>query len=953
MIGKVIKGIFGSKNERELKRMAPLLDAINQLEPSFQALSDEELQGKTAEFKERISQGETLEDLLPEAFAAVREASVRTLGMRPFDVQLIGGIVLHHGKIAEMKTGEGKTLAATLPLYLNALEGKGAHVVTVNDYLAQRDAEWMGAIYKFLGLSVGVIVHGMDDRERKEAYACDITYGTNNEFGFDYLRDNMKFDVEDFVQREHHYAIVDEVDSILIDEARTPLIISGPVEHSENKIYGEVKPQVINLKKKQASVIRSILKEVRAKIEIDEIDDRIVEKLLQVKRGDPKNKVFLEILSDHQALKKEIDRLESVLSAQKLLPDLDQMLYCVIDERTNSVELTEKGITLLAASGLGDFILPDLDDESHLIREDETLSEEEKEERLKEVEERFIRSSDLLHSTHQLIKAYWLFEKDVHYVIKDDQIVIVDEFTGRMMPGRRWSDGLHQAVEAKEGVSIAEENQTLATITFQNFFRMYDKLAGMTGTADTEAAEFDNIYKLDVVIVPTNKPMIRKNYPDGIYKTEREKFQAVVNEIKELYSRGQPVLVGTVSVEKSEMLSKMLKRSGVPHSVLNAKNHQREAEIIANAGQAKTVTISTNMAGRGTDIVLGDGVIELGGLHVLGTERHESRRVDNQLRGRSGRQGDPGSSRFYLSLEDDLLRIFGSERISSIMDRLGMQEGEPIEHGLISRGIENAQKKVEAHNFDMRKNLLEYDDVMNKHREIIYSLRKDILTEEGMGEIILNMLDDKVDDLVGNWIDPKEYAEDWDLKGLQEQFTRLFGMKARIEPEDVEQESFDTLKPEDLSDMLKNQVLEAYEKKQRMFGKEDFRQIEKLILLQIIDDQWIAHLQDMENMKEGIGLRGYGQLDPLTEYKKEGFALFDNLLDRIREESLSMIFRIQLMREAPEPVSRKKRRALHMSHGGDGEPPAPIRRKEKKVGRNDPCPCGSGKKYKKCCGANR
>ena len=953
MIGKVIKGVFGSKNERELRRMAPVVDTINNLEPKFQALSDEELKGKTAEFKERLAKGESLDDLLPEAFATVREASVRTLKMRHFDVQLIGGIVLHNGKIAEMKTGEGKTLAATLPLYLNALTGRGVHLVTVNDYLAQRDAEWMGAIYKFLGLSVGVIVHGMDDRERKEAYACDITYGTNNEFGFDYLRDNMKFDVEDFVQREYYFAIVDEVDSILIDEARTPLIISGPVEHSENKIYGEVKPQVINLRKKQAAVIRSILQDIRAGMQSDQTDDRITEKLLQVKRGDPKNKVFLEILSEHQTFKKDIDRLESALSAQKLLPDLDQILYCIIDERSNAVELTEKGIKLLASSGLGDFTLPDLDDESHLIREDETLNDEEKEERLKELEERFVRSSDLLHSTQQLIKAYWLFEKDVQYVIKDDQIVIVDEFTGRMMPGRRWSDGLHQAVEAKEGVSVAEENQTLATITFQNFFRMYEKLAGMTGTADTEAAEFDNIYKLDVVVIPTNKPMIRKNFADVIYKTEREKFQAVVDEIKDLYERGQPVLVGTVSVDKSEMLNKMLKRAGIPHSVLNAKHHQREAEIIANAGQPKTVTISTNMAGRGTDIVLGDGVVELGGLHVLGTERHESRRVDNQLRGRSGRQGDPGSSRFYLSLEDDLLRIFGSERISSIMNRLGMEEGQPIEHGLISKGIENAQKKVEAHNFDIRKNLLEYDDVMNKHREIIYSLRKDILTEQGMDEIMLNMMDDKVDDVVEKWIDPKAYPEDWDIKGLKENFSRLFGMKARIDPEDLGEESFDTLKPEDLSDIMKEQVRTAYEKKQDVFGKEDFRKIEKLILLQIIDDQWIAHLQDMEHMKEGIGLRGYGQLDPLTEYKKEGFELFDNLLDKIREEALSMIFRIQLMRERPEPVSRKKRRAMHMSHGGDGEAPVTVRRKEKKVGRNDPCPCGSGKKYKKCCGANR
>ncbi|RLB33909.1 MAG: preprotein translocase subunit SecA, partial [Deltaproteobacteria bacterium] len=701
MLGKVIKGIFGSKNERELKRIAPIIDKINALEPDFQSLSDEELRAKTSEFKQRLERGESLDELLPEAFAAVREASVRVLGMRHFDVQLVGGVVLHWGKIAEMKTGEGKTLAATLPLYLNALTGRGVHLVTVNDYLARRDAEWMGGIYRFLGMSVGVIVHGMDDAERKKAYACDITYGTNNEFGFDYLRDNMKYDLADYVQRDFYYAIVDEVDSILIDEARTPLIISGPVEHSENKIYVEVKPLVINLKKKQGAVIRSLLKDIRKELESGNTGDGTIEKLLQVKRGDPKNPVFLDIISQNHGLKKEIDRLEAMLSAQKLLPELDQILYCTIDERSNSVELTEKGIKLLSSSGLGEFALPDLDMETQLIEEDEKLSEKEKQERIKELEERFVRTSELLHATQQLIKAYWLFEKDVHYVVKDDQIVIVDEFTGRMMPGRRWSDGLHQAVEAKEGVSVAEENQTLATITFQNFFRMYEKLAGMTGTADTEAAEFENIYKLDVVVIPTHKKMIRKDYPDVIYKTEREKFKAVVEEIKELYDKGQPVLVGTVSIEKSEMLSKMLKRAGIPHSVLNAKHHEKEAEIIARAGQAKTVTISTNMAGRGTDIVLGEGVRELGGLHVLGTERHEARRIDNQLRGRSGRQGDPGSSRFYLSLEDDLLRIFGSEKISSIMGRLGMEEGEPIEHGLISKAIENAQKKVEAHNFDI------------------------------------------------------------------------------------------------------------------------------------------------------------------------------------------------------------------------------------------------------------
>ena len=950
MIGKLVRTLFGSKNERELKHMAPVVAAVNALEPEFKALTDEALAAKTAEFRQRLEGGETLDDLLPEAFAAVREASVRVLKMRHFDVQLIGGIVLHRGKIAEMKTGEGKTLAATLPLYLNALSGKGAHLVTVNDYLAQRDAGWMGGIYNFLGLTVGVIVHGMDDAARKAAYGCDITYGTNNEFGFDYLRDNMKFELGDYVQRDFNYAIVDEVDSILIDEARTPLIISGAVEHSENRIYEEVKPMVITLRKKQSAVIRSVLNEVRDKIDALDFGDDTIEKLLQVKRGDPKNPVYLDILARNQALKKQIDRTEALMSSQKLLPEFDQNLFCTIDERSNSVELTEKGIQLLGG-GKGTFTLPDLDEDSHLIREDETLDPEQKDERLRELEERYVHTSELLHSIQQLIKAYWLFEKDVQYVIKDGQVVIVDEFTGRMMPGRRWSDGLHQAVEAKEGVSVAGENQTLATVTFQNFFRMYEKLAGMTGTADTEAGEFNNIYKLDVVVIPTNQKMIRKDFPDSIYKTEREKFIAVGEEIKELYQRGQPVLVGTISIEKSEMLSKMLKRAGVPHSVLNAKHHQREAEIISQAGQAGNVTISTNMAGRGTDIVLGDGVVELGGLHVLGTERHESRRVDNQLRGRSGRQGDPGSSRFYLSLEDDLLRIFGSDRISSIMERLGMEEGEPIEHGLISRAIENAQKKVEAHNFDIRKHLLEYDDVMNKHREIIYSLRREILDGEGVGELIEGMIDEKAEEMVDRWIDPKEYPEDWDIKGLQEHASRLFGIRAAVGPADLGEEAFHDLTPESLKDLIHRQAKSAFEHKEKLFGKEDLEELERLIMLQIIDTQWVRHLQDMEHMKGGIGLRGYGQLDPLKEYQKEGFALFGELMDRIREETLGTLSRVQMTRRAPqEPVPRRK--SLNMSHGGgDGAPPATVRRSGKKVGRNDPCPCGSGKKYKKCCGA--
>ncbi len=950
MFGKIIKGIFGSKNERELKEMSPLVEKINSLEPDFQALSDEQLRAKTDEFKERLSKGETLDDLLPEAFAAVRETSVRSLEMRHFDVQLIGGIVLHRGMIAEMKTGEGKTLAATLPLYLNALAGRGAHLVTVNDYLAKRDAEWMGVLYNALGLSVGVIVHGMNDSERKDAYACDITYGTNNEFGFDYLRDNMNYDPASCVQRDFLFSIVDEVDSILIDESRTPLIISGAVEHSKNKVFDEVKPVVINLRKKQSAVIRSLLKDARKRLDDGDMGDETIELLLQIKRGDPKNHDFLEIMSKNQSLKKEIDRVESMYSSQKILPELDKLLFCVIDERTNSVELTEKGIEVPGSAGMGDFILPDIDEESHLIREDEQLTDQEKDERLKALEENFMRTSDLLHATQQLIKAYWLFEKDVQYVVKDGQIMIVDEFTGRMMPGRRWGDGLHQAVEAKEGVTVAGENRTMAAVTFQNFFRMYEKLGGMTGTADTEASEFNNIYGLDVVVIPTNQDMVRKDFSDVIYKTEREKYQAAVDEIKELYDSGQPVLVGTITIEKSEMLSKMLKRAGVPHSVLNAKHHQKEAEIIANAGQAKTVTISTNMAGRGTDIVLGEGVRELGGLHILGTERHESRRIDNQLRGRAGRQGDLGSSRFYLSLEDDLLRIFGSDRISSIMGKLGMEEGEPIEHNLISRAIENAQKKVEAHNFDIRKHLLEYDDVMNRHREVIYSLRKDVLEGRGVDELVEDMIVEKVDGFIDQFTDPKAYSEDWDLQGLTESFLRQFGFRPKIKSEDLGQEAFDSLKVDDLSELLMEQAKSAYEEKKKLFGKEELAQLERFLILQILDDLWVAHLQDMDHMKEGIGLRAFGQRDPLKEYQKEGFALFQEIMDRIGGETLRMLFRLQLAKSAPEEMPKKKQN-LNLSHGNEGGGPVTVRRKEKKVGRNDPCPCGSGKKYKKCCGA--
>ncbi len=841
MLKWIVKKVIGTKNERELKRLAPVVERINSFEEEMKKLPDHRLAAYTGEFKERIEKGESLDDLLPEAFAVVREVSRRVLGMRHFDVQLIGGIVLHEGKIAEMKTGEGKTLVATLPVYLNALTGRGVHVVTVNDYLAKRDAEWMGPIYRFLGLEVGVIVHGMDDEERKKAYAADVTYGTNNEFGFDYLRDNMKYSLDDMVQRELHYAIVDEVDSILIDEARTPLIISGPSEESTDKYY-------------------------RA------------------------NAVIVH-------LKKERDY--------------------TIDEKARTVVLTEEGVARV--------------------------------ERLLGVDNLYDpKNMDLLHAVNQALKAHTLFKKDVDYVVKDGEVIIVDEFTGRLMPGRRYSDGLHQALEAKEGVKIESENQTLASITFQNYFRMYEKLAGMTGTADTEAVEFKEIYNLDVVVVPTNKPMIRIDYPDVVYRTEREKFRAVVEEIKELHRIGRPVLVGTISIEKSEQLSKMLKREGIPHNVLNAKHHEKEAQIIAEAGQKGKVTIATNMAGRGVDIVLGEGVKELGGLHIIGTERHESRRIDNQLRGRAGRQGDPGSSRFFLSLEDDLLRIFGAEKVSSLMEKLGMEEGQPIEHKMVSRAIENAQSKVEAHNFEIRKHLLEYDDVMNKQRTVIYDLRKEIMGSENLKETVLDMAYEVVDELVETYTDEKLYPEQWDLKGLSEYYRMLFG----VSPE-VTEEQITEMTREELREKLFEQAVKVYEEREATFGEEIIRYLERVLVLSTIDALWKDHLLAMDHLKEGIGLRGYGQMDPLKEYQREGFEMFQNLVYRIKEESLKKLYNVRIQTEEDvSSISLSGPRRMVMNRGEAGAAARTVKRKGKKVGRNDPCPCGSGRKYKKCCGAN-
>jgi preprotein translocase subunit SecA len=907
MIDKLLASIFGTKHERDVKAMRPIVADINALEPEISKLSDDGLRAKTAEFRERLrpvvealdsvkkeiprdenavklAQADlqaALDELLPEAFAVCREAGKRVLNMRHFDVQLMGGIVLHRGKIAEMKTGEGKTLVATLPVYLNALTGRGVHLVTVNDYLARRDSEWMGRIYRFLGLTVGVIQNQHGDRERQQAYRCDVTYGTNNEFGFDYLRDNMKFDMEAMVQRDPVFAVVDEVDSILIDEARTPLIISGPSEESVDKYY-----QV----------------------------DRIIPKLVKDKDFQVDEKQHTSVLTE-----------EGVLHAEKLLH------------------------------------VDNLYDPANM---------------------------DLLHAVTQAVRAHALYRNEVEYIVKDGEVIIVDEFTGRLMPGRRWSDGLHQAVEAKEGVKIEAENQTLATITFQNLFRMYEKLAGMTGTADTEAAEFDKIYKLDVVVIPPNRPMIRRDQADLVYRTEREKFSAIVEEIKEKQKEGQPSLVGTISVEKSEALSSALKKGGIPHVVLNAKYHEREAEIVAQAGRKGAVTIATNMAGRGTDILLGgnpeflaaqktkdvtdpverkrieeeiqiewkhehEAVKKAGGLHIVGTERHESRRIDNQLRGRSGRQGDPGSSRFYLSLEDDLMRIFGGDRIMGLMERLGMEEGVPIEHGMVTRAIERAQKQVEGRNFEARKHLLEYDDVMNKQRESIYTLRRSILEGREGKEYILNAADEIVEFLVDTHY-PEDAREQPNETELNAELYDFFGVDLKSSGADLDA---------DRRDEIKYKIIEAvharYDEKERMVGAENMRLNEKYLLLQVIDQQWKDHLLNIDHLKEGIGLRGYGQRDPLIEYKKESFDLFQEMMERIQDRVVKILWKMQIGgSEGDQEEAQRVQRALPPQpprqqltfSGAPKEPAAPIKRAQMKVGRNDPCPCGSGKKYKKCHG---
>ena len=975
MINKLMAKVFGTSNERELKRLMPLVERINALEPEMRQLSDDQLRAKTEHFRARIHQRvdaiedadekaaalrEVLDEILPEAFAVAREGGWRVLKMRHFDVQLIGGIVLHQGKIAEMKTGEGKTLVATLPVYLNALAGAGVHVVTVNDYLAKRDSEWMGKLYTFLGLTVGVIVHDLDDRQRREAYAADVTYGTNNEFGFDYLRDNMKFDLTDCVQRGHNFAIVDEVDSILIDEARTPLIISGASEESTDKYY---------------------------KV------NRIVPSL---ERG---------------------EEIERSLEDKVLTGDY------VVDEKHRTITVTDGGWEKVERLlGIGNIADPE--------------------------------NWDLKHHVETAVKAHSLYRRDVEYVVKDGEVIIVDEFTGRLMPGRRWSDGLHQAVEAKENVKIERENQTLATVTFQNYFRMYKKLAGMTGTAETEAAEFDKIYKLEVVVIPTNRELRRIENSDVVYRTEKEKYFAVADEIMQMGQTGQPVLVGTTSVEKSERLSDLLKKKGVKHVVLNAKYHEKEAEIVAQAGRKDAITIATNMAGRGTDILLGgnpefmakqeclkkgiaqqlkaaagevtakpddpnlsyfyyggneyqvptaqwqeinarykqqtdlehDEVVGLGGLFILGTERHEARRIDNQLRGRAGRQGDPGASRFYLSLEDDLMRIFAKEWVSNLLQRLGMEEGVPIESGLITRRIEAAQKAVEGQHFEARKHVLEYDDVMNKQRQAVYGLRRQLLEGLDQKELIL---EDYVRDILGGLLDKycgrEVHPEDWDITSLKNQIFTRFGVD--IENEAIEPEK---LNRQELGDAIFDKLKQRYESKEQLIGGDAMRHHERIIMLSVLDQQWKDHLLSMDHLREGIGLRGYGQHDPLVEYKRESFDMFEAMMERFEEETVRYLYLMQVIeappRPAPQPViesgngdavavlgaaskrlrraattmddmeaefQRRKRRELDQARLAGGGSQGPVQQvvRGEKVGRNDPCPCGSGKKYKKCCGA--
>ncbi len=1005
VVKKLLQKLLGNKSERDIKKLQPLLGRIKEIRAGCRDLSDEQLQAKTDEFRRRLADGETVDDLLPEAYAVVWEACRRLAerkaswpvwgsevvwDMVPYDVQIIGAIVLHQGRIAEMATGEGKTLVAVMPLYLNALEGKGAHLVTVNDYLARRDAEWMGGVLRFLGLSVGYIVNDMTPDERRVAYNCDVTYGTNNEFGFDYLRDNMAVHREQLVQRGFHYAIVDEVDSVLIDEARTPLIISGPVDRSTQR-FQELKPRVEKVVRLQNRLINQWLAEVERILrgadeegEAVAFDDETALKLLRISRGAPKNKRFRRLVQ-LPGVMETIRRTEEAYMRDKAMWEADADLYYVVEEKFHSVDLTERGREVVAEEEPDFFVMPDLAVRVGEIQENTELSPEEKAKQIEAVEREYAEKNELISNVDQLLRAYTLYENGDEYVVMDGKIMIVDEFTGRLMPGRRFSEGLHQALEAKEGVEVQKETQTLATITLQNFFRMYDKLAGMTGTAATEEAEFAEIYNLDVVVIPTNEPVRRVDHDDVVFRTKKEKYAAIIDEVERLHKLGLPVLVGTTTVEVSELLSRLLKRRGINHSVLNAKHHKQEAEIIAGAGRRGAVTIATNMAGRGTDIKIDlrelmglppdapvdkanayvDG--EPAGLHIIGTERHESRRIDRQLRGRAGRQGDPGASVFFLSLEDDLMRLFGSDRLIKIMDRLGVQEGEVITHPMVTKAIEKAAQRVEAQNFSIRKHLLEYDDVVNKQREVVYGLRREILLGDDISEMIREDIEAVLDRMIDDHVDPQKANDFWDLDGLAHEFQVTF-----LAPLPVAKEEWLEIGYAELEERLREAALRHYDAKVERIGPEVARQLERYVKMQVIDEHWKDHLNQLVMLRSGIGLRSYGQRDPLVEYKAESFNMFQDLMARIERDTVQLFFRAELVqRPEPAPPSPEQLEAKHdqMDYLGagqvaatgtddarpasSGQQPAarrPVTRSQPKVGRNDPCPCGSGKKYKHCCG---
>ncbi len=1008
---KLIKKLFGDKHEKDLKVLWPIVSEINSHYETIKNLTNDELINKTKEFKEKIQAHteetrknisdlkirlqsdedfdrnaaydeldgleeklndeyeEILDELLPEAYAVVKSTCQRLVGaswtvagnklnwdMVPYDVQLIGGIVLHQGKIAEMGTGEGKTLVATLPMYLNSLTGRGVHLVTVNDYLAKRDSEWMGEIFRFHGLTVGVILNTMDSAQRQQQYACDITYGTNNEFGFDYLRDNMSVDLSQQVQRKHNYAIVDEVDSVLIDEARTPLIISGPVDRDDQQ-FNDMKPRIERVYRLQKNLVATLVQQAEDLLNGEKNETEAGVLLFRAQRGLPKSNKLAKVFSE-PSVKRLVQstEMEYLREKAKNMHIIDDELYFVIDEKSNQIDLTEKGREELAkGSGFEKeyFVLPDLGYEISKFENDETISLEDKVKRKDVLYKKYSEASDRIHTLNQLLKAYTLFEKDVEYVVTDEgKIAIVDEFTGRVLPGRRYSDGLHQAIEAKENVKVERDSQTLATITLQNYFRMYNKLAGMTGTAETEEGEFFEIYKLEVVVIPTNRPIARDDQDDAVYKTKREKYNAIIEQIELLKKDGRPVLVGTTSVEVSETLSRMLKRKGVQHNVLNAKQHQKEAEVVQHAGEQSAVTIATNMAGRGTDIKLGAGVVDKGGLYILGTERHESRRIDRQLRGRAGRQGDPGTSKFYLSLEDDLMRLFGSDRITSVMERIGIKDGEVIQHPMISKSVERAQKKVEENNFSIRKRLLEYDNTMNSQREVIYSRRKKALQGDRLKSELLGLMEEMVDEII------EKNFEEVNVIGIREQVLQSLLVDIKLEPEE-----FDTLGEAGVKKRVIDAAHDFYKRKEEMLGTELMARLERYAVLSVLDHKWKEHLREMDDLKEGIGLRAYGQKDPLIEYKGEAFKLFVELLNQIRNESVSFAFKF--FPQAAEEVQRRRAAPIRMMEskqsteniGLSNRPPqtnpegkVQTVRVEEKIGRNDPCPCGSGKKYKQCHG---